>query len=147
MGDCLLMCTQVLASKLDTAVVNFSSGGPQDPGHTSVYPSSNNRMFLPSPLSYLPQVGTGIGSQQMVRRPRNPQQCADWHILPSDSPSLRLYMYAHNNPLTHSADAAKADCPLAFHLSVIWTVSDMLWFACECRHTSRDSGISACFCI
>ena len=68
-GDCLVMCTQVLASKLDTAVINFSSSGPRDPVHTSVYRNSNQRMFLPIPLPYLPQAYTGIGSQHMVRRP------------------------------------------------------------------------------
>ncbi len=59
-------CAQVLASKLDLALVNFVPEEPSDPLLTSVYPNSNRRAFIPNSLAYVPFAKTGILTQHMV---------------------------------------------------------------------------------
>ena len=59
-------CTQILASKLDTPIVNYFPTGPFDPFFTSLWRGSNRRGFLPNPLSYNPQIDMETTSQHMV---------------------------------------------------------------------------------
>lgn len=66
-GFHLLPCLAVLASKLDLPFVSVSPVGPQDPMFTSPYSNSNRRLFMPAPLSYLPQMGMRATTQDMVR--------------------------------------------------------------------------------
>ena len=60
------LCIQVLASKLDKAIIGFSPLGPRDPFSTSIYSKSSHRAFLPNPPAYVPQTHAGIATQHMV---------------------------------------------------------------------------------
>ena len=66
LGYTYVLCTRVLAAKLDIALIDYSPLAPLDPLHTSIYSMSNRRTFLPNPLSYVPQACTGNTSQRMV---------------------------------------------------------------------------------
>ena len=66
-GFHVLPCLPILASKLDLQYVSISPAGPLDPLLTTLYSNSHRRMFLPAPLSYLPQMGMRVTSQHMVR--------------------------------------------------------------------------------
>ncbi|CAL5228007.1 g11062 [Coccomyxa viridis] len=66
LGYTYVLCTRVLAAKLDIALIDYSPLAPLDPLHTSIYSMSNRRTFLPNPLSYVPQACTGNTSQRMA---------------------------------------------------------------------------------
>lgn len=65
-ANILNFCAQVLTSKLDKAFINFMPDVPHDPILTSMYPNSNRRMFVPTPLSFVPLARAGNYNQTMV---------------------------------------------------------------------------------
>lgn len=65
-GTSMFPCLQVLSSKMDLPYVNYLPAGPVDPVFNFLWRGTNFRAALPNPISYLPQIGMTVASQQMV---------------------------------------------------------------------------------
>ena len=59
-------CSALLAHKLDLSWINHWPIAQVEPHFTSLWPSSNRRLFQPNPLAYFPQFKTRSTTQMMV---------------------------------------------------------------------------------
>ena len=76
LAEIVTPCTALLAHKLDLAWVNHWPLAPFEPEFTSLWSTSNRRMFQPNPLSYYPQTRVRTMTQSMVSiRPQGNYDC------------------------------------------------------------------------